>query len=304
MNEFERLKLFSDVQRPPRFKDLEAMVSVRIVRNQIRLDYSLDYLRITGDSVLVPITLQVPNRDLEFRNVRGVHSTTLDVYARITNMTGHVVQTFEDSVARDFPESLFQKSLSLSSIYQKAVSLRPGLYKLNVVVKDEASGNVGTIETALRVPRYDEENLDASSLILADQIEDLPTTQTGLGPFVIATRKVRPRLGREFSNAEKMGVFMQFYNLKLDDTTHKTSTDTTYRITKGGLEVWRTEQRHQNGEQLTVQQMIPLTGLTPGRYTLQVRTKDDTAGQTIERTAEFTIKPDARTEAQDATRKH
>jgi GWxTD domain-containing protein len=292
MNEFERLSRYVDVQRPPRFKDLDTIVSTRIVRNQIHLDYSLDYLRITGDSVLVPITLQVANRDLEFRNVRGVQSTTLDVYARITSMTGRVVQTFEDTVARDFPESLFQKSLNLSSIYQKAVPLRPGLYKLNVVVKDEASGNVGTIETALRVPRYDEENLDASSLILADQIEDLPTNQAGLGPFVIGTRKVLPRLGKEFSSTEKMGVFMQFYNLKLDDITHKTSTDTSYRITKGGQEVWRAEQHHQNGEQLTVEQLIPLNGLAPGRYTLEVRTKDQTAGQTIARSAEFTVKGD------------
>jgi len=295
-NEFDRLKLYTDVQRPqqPRFKDLDTMVSFRMVRNQIHLDYSLEYLRLAGDSVLVPITLQVPNRDLEFRNIRGVQSTTLDVYARITNMSGRVIQTFEDTVARDFPDSLFQKSLGLSSIYQKAVPLRPGLYKLNVVVKDEASGNVGTIETALRVPRYDEENLDASSLILADQIEAGPTNQNGLGPFVIGTRRVRPRLSRQFSSAEKMGVFMQFYNLKLDDSTHKTSTDTSYRISKGGQEVWRTEQHHQNGEQLTVEQLIPLNGLAPGLYILEVRTKDQTAGQTIARSTDFTIKADVR----------
>jgi hypothetical protein len=167
-------------------------------------------------------------------------------------------------------------------------------------VKDEASGNVGTIGTALRVPRYDEENLDASSLILADQIEAVPTNQLGLGPFVIGARKVRPRLSKEFASAEKMGVFVQFYNLKLDDTTHKTSTDTSYRITKGGQEVWRTEQHHRNGEQLSAEQMIPLAGLAPGRYMLEVRTKDQTAGQTIERSAEFTIKGDT----QDAARKN
>jgi GWxTD domain-containing protein len=300
MNEFERLKLNADVQRPPRFKDLATLVTMRFVRDQIHLDYSLDYLRITGDSVLVPITLQVRNRDLEFHNLRGVESATLDVYARISTMTGRVVQTFEDTVSRDFPESLFQNSLKLASIYQKAVPLRPGLYRLDVVVKDEASGKVGTIGTALRVPRYDEENLDASSLILADQIEAVPTNQLGLGPFVIGARKVRPRLGKEFASAEKMGVFVQFYNLKLDDTTHKTSTDTSYRITKGGQEVWRTEQHHQNGEQLSVEQMIPLAGFAPGRYTLEVRTKDQTAGQAIERSAEFTIKGDA----QDAARKN
>jgi len=291
MNEFDRLRLYTEVQRPPRFKDLETMVSARIVRNQIHPDYSLDFLRITADSVLVPITIQVPNHELEFRGVRGVLSARLDVYARIATMTGRLVQTFEDTVSKDVPESLFQDSLKLASVYQKAVPLRPGLYRLDIVVKDEASQNVGTIETALRVPRYDEENLDASSLILADQIEPVPTAQTGLGPFVIGTRKVRPRITREFSSGEKMGVFLQFYNLKLDDGTHRTSTDTSYRITQSGREVWRADQHHQNGEQLTVEQMIPLGGLAPGRYTLEVLTRDQTANQSIARSTDFTITP-------------
>jgi hypothetical protein len=240
MNEFERLKLYTDVQRPLRFKDLEAVVTSRIVRNQIPVDYSLEFLRVTGDSVLVPITLQVPNRNLEFRAANGVHSATLDIFARISSMTGRVVHTFEDTVSRDFPDSLFQNSLNLASIYQKAVPLRPGLYKLNVVVKDEASQNVGTIETALRVPQYDEQNLEASSLILADLIEAVPAHQVGFGPFVIGARKIRPRLGKEFSTSEQLGVFLQFYNLKLDSATHKTSTETTFRIMQNGRELWRT----------------------------------------------------------------
>ena len=291
MNEFDRLRLYTEVQRPPRFKDLETMVSARIVRNQIHPDYSLDFLRITADSVLVPITIQVPNHELEFRGVRGVLSARLDVYARIATMTGRLVQTFEDTVSKDVPESLFQDSLKLASVYQKAVPLRPGLYRLDIVVKDEASQNVGTIETALRVPRYDEENLDASSLILADQIEPVPTAQTGLGPFVIGTRRVRPRITREFSSGEKMGVFLQFYNLRLDDGTHRTSTDTSYRITQSDREVWRADQHHQNGEQLTVEQMIPLGALAPGRYTLEVLTRDQTANQSIARSTDFTITP-------------
>src|SRR5262249_42860815 len=116
--------------------------------------------------------------------------------------------------------------------------------------------------------------------------------RVGLGPFVIGTRKVRPRITREFTPAERLGLFVQFYNLKLDDATHKTSTDTSYKIIQSGREVWRADQHHQNGEQLTIEQMIPLTGLAPGRYTLEVLTKDQTTNQTIQRTADFTIRPE------------
>jgi len=65
---------------------------------------------------------------------------------------------FEDLISRDFPDSLFQSSLNLSSIYQKSVPLRSGLYRLDLVIKDTLSGNLGVFNTALRVPRFETTN--------------------------------------------------------------------------------------------------------------------------------------------------
>src|SRR6266849_2806732 len=232
MDEFDSLDLFFRVQHPPtRFKDLEAQVSARIVASQIQMDYRFDFLRVTSDTVLVPITVRIANRELSFQSKQGVHSAVLNLYARITTPGGRMVQTFEDIISRDFPESLFQPSLNLSSIYQKAVPLRRGLYRLDIVTKDVHSGNVGVVETALRVPRYEDDKLDASSLILADQLEPVSTRQASLGQFVLGSYKVRPRVNQEFSTTDKMGVFLQLYSLKLDDSSHKTSVSVTYRIT-------------------------------------------------------------------------
>jgi hypothetical protein len=131
MDEFANLDRYFRVQRPPeRFKDLAELVTIRVVRNQIHMDYRTDFLRVTSNTVLVPITVQVPNRDLSFQSKQGVHSAVLNLYGRITTPGGVVVQTFEDVISRDFPESLFQSSLNLSSIYQKSVPLRSGLYRL------------------------------------------------------------------------------------------------------------------------------------------------------------------------------
>src|SRR5271165_5531204 len=53
MDEFENLDRYFKVQRPPEhFKDLTEMVDVRILRNQIHMDYRFDFLRVTHDSVL------------------------------------------------------------------------------------------------------------------------------------------------------------------------------------------------------------------------------------------------------------
>src|SRR6266446_6294030 len=294
-NEFEAMDRYFRVQRPPeRFKDLEEKVSSRIVHSQIHMDYRIDFLRVTGNTVLVPITVQVPNSDLSFQSKQGVHSAVLNVYGRITTPGGVVVQTFEDVISRDFPESLFLSSLSLTSIYQKSVPLRSGLYRLDVVIKDTLSGKIGVFNAALRVPRFEDGKLDASSLILADQIEKVASSQTGAGQFVLNSYKVRPHLSQEFSSTDKLGIFLQLYNLKVDDSLHKTNVSVAYRITKDQQEIWRAvetaDHLHQGGEQLTIERMIPVASLVPGRYTIEVTAIDLLTNETVIRTADFTVK--------------
>jgi len=296
MGEFESLDRYFRVMRPPEhLKDLTAIVSSRLIRNPMRIDYGVDYLRVTNDSALVPITLQIPNREMAYHDNKGVQSATLNLYARVSTPSGKVVQTFEEVISRDVPDSLFQRTLEQSSVFQKAVPLRPGLYRLDVVVKDLESGNVGVIATALRVPRFEDETLAAITLVIADQIEPVPAGLIGVGPFVFGSYKVRPRLSREFTVAENLGLFLQVYNLQSDDAIHKSSVYVTYRLLKEQREIWMTTENsdsiHQSGEQVTVNRVIPLSAFAPGRYNLEVVVRDRVSGQSITRSAEFMLKP-------------
>jgi GWxTD domain-containing protein len=232
--EFTRLENFANIMKPPpvKFKDLEAIVTSRLVRDQVKFDYHFDFLRITSDTVLVPITVQIPVRQLSFQEKDGVDSASMDLFARVTSLSGRIVQTFEDTLRADFPTSLLQQSLGTSRIYQKAVPLSPGLYRLDIVIKDVNSGNVGVVNTRLPVPRYQDDQLAASTLILADDIQRVSTKDIGLGQFVLGDVKVRPKLDQSFLNQDSMGVYLQVYNLKVDDATHKTDTSVEYRVTK------------------------------------------------------------------------
>jgi len=284
------------VQKPPevKFKDLEAIVTARIVRDQLKFSWRTDFLKVTNDTVLVPITLQVSNGQLSFQSKDGIHSATLNVFGRVSTLTGKVVQTFEDPVSRDFPDSLFQQSLKLQSIYQKAVPLRPGLYRLDLVVKDVQSGNVGVINTRLAVPRYADDKLDASTLILADQLEHVPAKQIGTGQFVLGSTKVRPRLDSEFSTTDRLGIYLQVYNLKADETTHKSNATFQYTVKRGGEQVFQYKETSadmkQTGDQVTIERWLPLSSMAPGKYTIEVIATDGIANQTLSKTADFTVK--------------
>jgi len=296
LNEFTRLELYAKVQRPPevKYKDLEALVTSRMVRDQVKFNYRTDFLKVTNDTVLVPVTIQVPNNQLQFKNKDGVYSASLNIFGRVSTLTNRVVQTFEDSVTRDYPESLYKQSMKLSSVYQKSLPLRPGLYRLDLVIKDVDSGNVGAVNTRLAVPRYEDEKLEASTLILADQIEHVPAKQIGTGQFVLGSSKVRPRLDADFTTADKLGIYLQIYNLKGDEKTHKSNASFVYTVKKGDQQVMQFKETSadmkQTGDQVTIERLLPLATLAVGKYTLEVNATDMLANVTISRTAEFTVK--------------
>jgi GWxTD domain-containing protein len=301
MSEFSRLDLYAKIQQAPpvKFKDLEAVVTSRLVRNQISLDYRWDYLRITSDTILVPISIQIPNKQLSFQEKNGIQSATMNLFARITTLSGRNVQTFEDPIVHDIPNSLLQQSLKGFSIYQKAVPLSPGLYRLDIVVKDVNSGNVGVVNTNLRVPRYEDDKLSSSSLILADQIQRVSAKDIGVGQFVLGDVKVRPKMDSTFATSDNLGIFLQVYNLKVDEKTHKANASVQYRVMKDKQSVLKfdegSEQTGQRGDELTLEKALALKSLAPGKYKLEVQVTDNVTKESITPTADFTIKAETAT---------
>jgi hypothetical protein len=233
---------------------------------------------------------------LSFQEKNDVDSATVNLFARITTLSGRHVQTFEDTVHRDVPASLLQKSLATSSIYQKAVPLSPGLYRLDIVLKDVNSGNVGVVNARLAVPRFEDDKLSSSTLILADQIQRVSAKDIGLGQFVLGDLKVRPKMDGSFTQTDSMGVFLQIYNLKVDDKTHKADASVEFRVTREKepdpvlkFDIGR-DGLPEHGEEMTLEKVLTLGSLTPGRYRLEVAVTDHVANQTITPSAAFTVK--------------
>jgi len=296
LDEFNRLELYAKVNRPPevKYKDLEAIVTARMVRDQLKFRYQTDFLKVTSDTSLVPVSIQIPNNQLSFKEKDGVHSAELNIFGRVSSLTGKVITTFEAPVTRDYPDSLFSLAVKQQSIYGTNLPLRPGLYRLDLVVKDVNSGNVGAVNVRLAVPRYDEEKLEASSLILADQLERVPAKQVGTGQFVLGSSKVRPKLDAAFTPSEKMGIYLQIYNFKQDPKTHKCDATFVYTVKRGEQQVMQFKETSadlkQLGDQITIERLLPLATLTPGQYTLDISATDKVAQTSISRSAQFTVK--------------
>jgi len=300
MQPFERLEQYYKLFKPPavKFKDLEAVVTSTIrYTNTLPMMVRADYLRVTDSTVLTNITVQFENKNLQFKQEGPVHKGVVNIYARVTSMSRRVVNWFEEVVAVETPGEMIEAAMQRSSVFQKQVPLAPGMYRLNVVAKDVFSGDMNNFEMALRVPHFEEGQLSASSLILADRIEKVPTRSIGTGQFVIGSSKVRPRVTESFSREERLGIYLQLYNFEADEQTQKPSGLIEYEVFKNGSNerVFQyTEElaslEGASSQQVTIEKLLPLQGFEPGQYTLNMKVTDRLSNQTLSPTATFTVK--------------
>jgi GWxTD domain-containing protein len=301
--QFDRLEQFYKLQKPPavKFKDLEEVVSHKIHVNLMPFDVRTDFVRVTSDTVLVPVTIQVKNRDVTFVNKDGVQRGTVNIFGRVTTLTGKVVQTFEDTVQVDVPAELLPKVTENSSVYWKALPLRPSLYRIDVAVKDVNGDRSGSWSSRLLVPSFDDDRLASSSLIVADTMQPVSTKEIGTGMFVIGNTKIRPRVASAsgqpvaFKRSQKVYFWMQVYNLGVDDKTHKPSATVEYDVINAATNkavihtVESTDQMGNIGDQVTLQKPLSAASLDPGVYRIQIKVNDNISKQTVDPSATFAV---------------
>ena len=301
--EFDRLDQYAKLNQAPavKFKDLEEVVRTHISYNLMPFDVRTDFIRITNDTILVPVTVQIKNRDITFANKDGVQHGIVNIFGRVTSLTGKVMQTFEETVTADVPAELLPKEVENSKVYWKAVPLRPGRYKLDVVVKDVNGDRMGTWSRGIMVPAFDEDKLASSTLIVADDVQPVPTTSVGTGMFVIGQTKVRPRVAPAdgkpavFKRGQKVNFWMQVYNLTVDQKTHKPSATFEYDIVNAATNkavvhsVDSSDTMGNIGDQVTLQKAVASAKLDPGVYRIQIKVNDNISKQTVDPSATFAV---------------
>jgi GWxTD domain-containing protein len=302
--QFDRMETFAKLNRAPdiKFKDLQnELVTHKFRTNLLPFDVQVDFVKLTSDTVLVPITLQVPLKGLTFANKDGVQRAVVNVYGQLTKLSGQIVQTFEETLHRDIPAELLEKEINNVSLYWKAIPMRPGLYRLDVVMKDVNGDKTGIFSRSYTVPDFGDEKLTSSTLILADQMEPVPAREVGTGNFVIGTNKVRPKVSSSdgkpasFTKKEKINFWLQVYNLGVDQKTNKPSATVEYQVVNTATNkhvldfTESTAQMGNVGEQVTLGKSLQLSQLDPGIYQVTIKVNDQISKQTISPTAKFSV---------------
>ena len=86
-------------------------------------DVRTDYVKVTNDTVIVPITLQIKNSDITFNTKDGVSIGKVEIQGRVSNMTHKPIQTFEDTGKFRTPsELLAEKQKNIFGLLEGASS--------------------------------------------------------------------------------------------------------------------------------------------------------------------------------------
>ncbi len=294
---FRRLEIITALQRPPqvKFGDLQSIAggdSGVLDNNPLPFDLRVDFFRQSEDRVIATFTVQAENKSLTWEDAGGLQTANMNIFGRITAVSGKRSGIFEDSVSTNATTEELVELRDRKSVYQKAVALTPGTYKVDVVVRDVKSGNRGIVSQGFTVPRYDEKKLSTSTMILATRLRT--TTESDIGSaFVIGNAKVIPNLSGRYKQGQEVGVYMQVYNAGIDQTTLRPAVDVEYVLVKDGKEVLRQPEDwsglSDSGQRLTLARLLPTDRMPLGDYELKVVTKDKVGGQAIENKGKFTI---------------
>jgi len=304
--QFDRLDQFAKLQAAPviKFKDMESfMTTSKILTGPPFLfDVRTDYVKVTNDTILVPVTLQIKNGDITYTNKDGVAMGTVNILGRVSNLNHKPIQTFEDTVSVQVPSELLARKRGDLSVYWKSLPLRPGLYKIDIVIKDVNNpDHVGRWQRSLNVPRYDDDRLASSSLILASTMERVPSRDIGAGNFVISDTHIVPRVPSgigvpvTYHRGQSLNFWMQVYNLGIDEKSKQNGATIEYQImdmatNKAILQTQElTTKTSPNTDQVTIEKSLPLASLVPGKYQVNIKVNDGITKQQIAESAPFIV---------------
>lgn len=298
---FYKYDVYTTVQKPQsiEYQDLKEMVEVNVSYSSLPMKVHEDYFRLNSDQVLVPVTVELENKELNFEMERGSHVARLALYGLVTNLSNRLVTEFEDDFVASFGQDNLTQGLQSRSIYQKVLVLdRRQRYKLDLAVQDQVGEKVGVVRKAIIPPSFDEEKMSASSVLLSDSIRVLEEATDPDEMFVIGDVKIRPRIDGVFPVGSPVAVYVQLYGVSLDQSTGKPSLKIKYSLLDEQGKVLRS-QTDEVGEsvqyfserRVVLARRFSMRGLSANKYRLQLSIVDQLDGDEVTLTEEVTLVP-------------
>ncbi len=294
---FEKMLQYFNLQRPPviQHKELQAVVETHVSYNLLPFRYGISYVYMEGDKALVPITLEIDNKELLYHATNDIYRARLGLYGAVTGLNGKIAAEFEDTIYSEYTAQRLPQGQTQKSMYQRHVLLPAGRYKLDFVVKDINADKMGTLSTSLSIPKMTQDQLSTSPIILAKVLQPMDTFPDAPQNFVLGDLKVVPNIAKTFKPADHLNIYFQVYNASLDASKSRPKLVTEYRILQGDklvsqlTDVAGTSLEYASETRAVLARRLGLQRMTPGKYRLKVEVSDSISGQSTSQETTFDV---------------
>jgi cytochrome c5 len=201
----------------------------------------------------------------------------------------------------EFPANTWAANLDQPTLFQETRYLTPGKYKIHITVEDNNAQSIGVQDVALDVPRFADQLLQASSMILAYSVTDLPPRMLGTDMFALGEKRVKPNASGVFRSNENLNVWQEIYGLTVDQATRKPSATFEMVISQNKKEITKllSDSKEFTGSglefiapgflQMKYINSVPLADLAPGQYDVQIKATDNLAKTSLVTVGKFSV---------------
>jgi VWFA-related protein len=186
----------------------------------------INYFQLNKAEYQLPVMVKIPGSELVLAKKRGADVASIDFVGEIKDdYGGTTVENIRDHV--DFKvsdktaEELAKRPIYSSSFY----TLLPGKYTIKVLVRDDATGKIGTFQTTFLIPNLNKETkrVPISSVVLSSQRTPMTEAiynaskgkeqakEIAADPLIQNGAKLVPSVTRVFNKGRNLFVYLQAY---------------------------------------------------------------------------------------------
>ena len=167
-------------------------------------------------------------------------------------------------------------------LYQSRLTLPPGRFSLKVVVREDATGQIGSYETPLFVPDLSQAPVKVSSVTFGTQVREVEARRPE-NPLVRDGLELIPNVTHVVGRNQQLFVYYEVYDPRAG-ASDRPSVRTSLAFYRGGVKVYetpvieRTTLDEPRRGAVLFQFEIPAAQLLPGLYTCQINIIDEIGG--------------------------
>ena len=199
---------FGHTSRNDRESQLQEQMFAAVSATDLPVLVTGGWFRLAPDKYYVPVSLTVPGSAVPVSNANDLVS--LDVLGMVRDERNFPVGRFRETLK--LPPGTEKTLAGKQVLYQSGVTLPPGRFSVKVVVRENATGLMGSFEAPIVVPELKQAPMKVSSVVLSTQLQTVTMKGKTDNPLIRDGVQLLPNLTHVVGKDQKLFFYYEVYD--------------------------------------------------------------------------------------------